>query len=103
MNTIAEDIQHEAQRGLILKILVEWHLEWMPFNELRVQMMRRTGSQVDDGQMKFHLTYLTENDYAEMKHLRAGRAEIELTAVRATPKAVDLLEGRLAPDAGIAL
>ncbi|HEV2177372.1 MAG TPA: hypothetical protein VGW33_09245 [Terriglobia bacterium] len=103
MNSLMNDVQHEAQRGLMLRILVDWHLEWMPFNELRVQMMRRTGDTVTDERLKFHLAYLTQNQYAETKQLRAGRAEIELTAVRGTPKAVDLLEGRLAPDAGIAL
>ncbi len=102
MSSLTKEIQHESQRGLILSILVDWQLEWMPFNELRVQMMRRTGAPVSDEQVKFHLNYLTQNQYAEIKQLRAGRAEIELTAVRATAKALDLKEGRLAPDPGIA-
>jgi hypothetical protein len=89
------------QRGLILNVLLDWKLEWIPYTELRVQTMRRAGYYMTDEDLQFHLNYLTGNGYVEAKRLRAGRAEIELTAVRATPKAVDLREGRIEPDPGI--
>ena len=102
MSSLIDEIRHESQRGLILSILVDWQMEWMPLRELRAQMMRRLGDEVEESQVKFHLRYLEQNGYAEMKQLRAGRAEFDLTTVRATPRAVDLKEGRIAPDAGVA-
>jgi hypothetical protein len=101
MNTLTSDVKHEAERGVMVKILVDWNLEWMPFHELRMQMMSRLGYRLTDNQIQFQLNYLLQGGYAETKQLRAGRAELELTAVRGTVKAVDLLEGRLAPDPGI--
>jgi len=103
MESLANDIQREAQRGLMLRVLVDWRLEWMPFNELRIQMIRRSGGDITDHRLQFHLNYLKQNGYAESKQLRAGSTAIELAIVRGTPKAVDLIEGRLAPDAGIGL
>ena len=103
MNTLADDVRNESQRGLLVRILTEWQMEWLPFTELRIQAMRRAGYPLTESQVQYHLNYLAHNGYAEVKQLRAGRAEIELTAVRATPKAVDLLEGRIAPDPAIGL
>jgi hypothetical protein len=101
MNTLTSDVKHEAERGVMVKILVDWNLEWMPFHELRMQMMSRLGYRLADNQIQFQLNYLLQGGYAETRQLRAGRAELELTAVRGTARAVDLLEGRLAPDPGI--
>jgi hypothetical protein len=101
MDTTTNDINNEAERGLILKILAEWNLEWMPFFELGVQMRRRLGYPLQESQVQFHLNYLVQAGYAETKLLRAGRADLELTVVRGTAKAVDLREGRLAPDTGV--
>ena len=39
----------------------------------------------------------------EIKHLRAVRAGLEMTAVRATARGVDLAEGRIAEHAGVEL
>lgn len=103
MSTLANDVRNESQRGLLIRILADWQMEWIPFTELRIQAMRRAGYALTESQVQFHLSYLTQNGYAEVKQLRAGRADIELTAVRATPKAVDMLEGRSAPDPAIGL
>lgn len=101
MDTLTSDVKHEAERGVMVKILVDWNLEWMPFHELRMQMMSRLGYRLSDDRIRFQLNYLLHGGYAETRQLRAGRAELELTTVRGTAKAVDLLEGRLAPDPGI--
>jgi len=101
MDTTTSDIKNEAERGTMLKILADWDLEWIPFQLLGVQMMRRLGYPLQESQIQFHLNYLVQTGYAETKLLRSGRADLELTAVRATAKAVDLREGRLAADPGI--
>ncbi len=103
MSSVSKQVRHEAQRGLIVRVLVEWRLEWMPFGELRLQLLRRTGTRVDDEELQGHLNYLTQAGYAETKRLRAALAELELTAVRGTAKAVDLVEGRLPPDPALGL
>ena len=103
MKNLGRQIQEEAQRGLIAQILVEWQMEWMPFGELRVQMLRRSGYPMTDEALAFHLNYLSRAGYVETKQLRAARAGLELTAVRATAKAVDLVDGRIAEDPGVAL
>jgi hypothetical protein len=101
MNSLTSDVKHEAERGVMLRILVEWGLEWMPYHELRIQLASRLGYRMPDSELKFQLNYLIQGGYAESKQLRAGRPDIELLAVRGTTKAVDLLEGRAAPDTGI--
>jgi len=101
MSEITKDIAHEFERGVIVKLLVNWGLEWMPFYELRVQTMNRLGYTLSEQDVRFQLNYLTQAGYTESKTLRAGRADLELAVVRATAKAVDLLEGRAA-DPGVA-
>jgi hypothetical protein len=102
MKSLTRQVREEAQRGLIVQILVDWRLEWMPFGELRLQFLRRTGYPVSDEELQFHLNYLSRAGYVETKQLRAARAGLEMTAVRATPKAVDLVDGRIAEDPGVA-
>jgi hypothetical protein len=103
MKTLGKQVQEEAQRGLIVQILVEWRLEWMPCGELRVQMLRRSGYPMTDEALEFHLNYLSHAGYVETKQLRAARAGLELTAVRATVRAADLVDGRIPDDPGVAL
>jgi hypothetical protein len=103
MKNLSKQVHAEAQRGLIVRILVEWRMEWMPFGELRLHLLRRTGDPVADEALEFHLNYLARAGYVETKHLRAARAGLEMTAVRATSKAVDLAEGNIAEDPGVAL
>ncbi|HUI43134.1 MAG TPA: hypothetical protein VL523_14320 [Terriglobia bacterium] len=103
MSALTDEVKHEAERGLIVKVLVDWNMEYMPLHELRIQLTRRLGYRLADETMQLHLNYLAQGGYAEVKLLRAGRADLELTAVRATAQAVDLLEGRVAPNAGIGL
>ncbi len=103
MSSLTKQVQQEFERGVILRILVNWQLEWMPFNELRLQVLRRTGYALADRELQFHLNYLSQAGYLEIKCLRAHQANFELSVVRATSRAVDLLEGRTPADAGIAL
>jgi hypothetical protein len=101
MDSLTSDVKHEAERGMMVKILVDWGLEWMPYHELRMQLATRLGYRLPDSELKFQLNYLLQGGYAESKQLRAGRSDFELLAIRATVKAVDLLEGRIAQDPGI--
>jgi hypothetical protein len=94
MAEITKDVSREYERGVMVKILVTWGLEWMPLHELRIQTMTRLGYSVSTDDLKFQLNYLSQAGYVESKTLRAGRADFELAVARATPKAVDLLEGR---------
>jgi hypothetical protein len=103
MDSLTRDVKHESERGEILKVLVDWGLDWIPVYELRTQIQSRTGRRLTDGQLQFHLNYLEQGGYAERKLLRSGRADLELAVVRGTPKTADLL-AKLAPDEpGIAL
>ena len=101
MVEITKDISHEFERGVMVRLLVDWGLEWMPFHQLRVQTMARLGYTLSEKDAQFHLNYLNQTGYTESKTLRAGRADFELAVVRATSKAVDLVEGRAA-DPGVA-
>lgn len=103
MGSLTEDVKHESERGELLKVLVDWGLEWMPFYELRTQLQSRTDRRLADDQMKFHLNYLEHRGYAERKVLRAGVADLELLVVRATSKAADLVSHVIAPDPGVAV
>jgi hypothetical protein len=100
---VSKAVRQEAERGSIVEILVEWQMEWMPVGELRLHLLRRAGHPPTEEQLKFHLKYLEEKGYVETKHLRAVRAGLEMTAVRATAKGVDIVEGRIAGHAGVGL
>jgi len=102
MSDLTSDVRHEVQRGVILMILVHRNLEWVPFSELRAQMARGQGYPLTDAELWFHLRYLGGRDYIETRNPRPGRADISLYLVRALSKAVDLLDGRLPPDVGVA-
>jgi hypothetical protein len=103
MKKATERIKQEAERGSIVQILVEWQMEWMPVGELRLHLLRRADYPLTEEQLKFHLNYLEEKGYVESKHLRAVRAGLEMTAVRATAAGVDLAEGRIAEHTGVEL
>ena len=96
-------VRQEAERGSIVQILVEWRMEWMPVGELRLHVLRRAGYQLTDDDLQFHLNYLERKGFVEKKQLRAARAGLEMTAVRATARSVDLAEGRIAGEAGVGL
>jgi hypothetical protein len=96
-------IRKERERGLILEILVAFDLDWVPFAELRMQLVRMQHIPISPDGLQFQITYLKDRGYVETKRLYAGRAEVELTAVRATAKGVDLLDGRIEEDPGVAL
>src|SRR6516225_381648 len=106
MGSLADDIRHETQRGVILMILIRRSLNWVPFGELKQQLLRGQGYPLTDGQLRFQLLYLADpaRGYVEMKPLRLGHPEeLEQSLVRATAKAVDLIDGRIMPDQGVAL
>jgi hypothetical protein len=101
MKQATEDFAHEAQRGILLLVLIYRGLEWVPWSELRKQMARQ-GYALNDEDLQFHVNYLADGGYLESETLRAGKAKFELKRVRATRRAVDLHDGRIPADAGIA-
>ena len=96
----ASDLRDEIVRGVILTILIQQHLEWVPCEVLRMQILRGQGLALTSEEMLFHLAYLSDpaRAYAELRPLRPGRPE---KVVRATAKAVDLHDGRIDPDPGV--
>jgi hypothetical protein len=104
MNSLAREIRDEIIRGVILTVLIKQRLDWMTFGSLRVQLQRGQAFALEESELRFHLAYLGDSarGYIESKPLRAGRGATEFSLVRATAKAVDLLDGRIAPDLGIA-
>jgi hypothetical protein len=105
MRDLKDDIRHETQRGVILMVLIRRGLDWVPFGELRQQLLRGQGYPLTDEELYFQLLYLADpaRGYVEVKPLRSGRLqEPEQLRVRATAKAVDLIDGRIPADEGIA-
>jgi hypothetical protein len=105
MRDLTDDIRHETQRGVILMILIRRGLDWVPFGELRQQLSRGQGYPLADEELYFQLLYLADpaRGYVEVKPLRSGRPqEREQLRVRATAKAVDLIDGRIPADEGVA-
>jgi hypothetical protein len=103
VDNLAQEIRDEIIRGLILCVLVKNRLEWMTFGSLRVQVQRGQGYALEDSELRFHLAYLSDSTrgYIESKALRAGRGATDFSLVRATAKAVDLLDGRIDADPGV--
>ena len=77
MPSIKHEIRNEAERGIIVQTLVDWGLEWIPFREVKLQLIRRAGYMLDDAKVEYHLQYLQGAGYAEVKTLRAGRVQVE--------------------------
>jgi hypothetical protein len=102
VSALVNDVRNEVQRGVILMILVHRNLEWVPFSELRVQMARGQGYPLTESELWFHLRYLSGRSYLETRNPRPGRSDVSLYQVRALPKAVDLLDGRIEKDPGVA-
>jgi hypothetical protein len=99
---LIDDVRHEVQRGVILMILTHRALDWVPFTELRAQLARGQGYPLTDADLWFHVRYLANRGYLETRNTRPGRSDLSLTQARATPKAVDLLDGRIEADPGVA-
>src|SRR5690348_16372812 len=105
MGMLTDDIRHETQRGVNLMILIRRNLDWVPFGELKQQLLRGQGYPLTDDELRFQLLYLADpgRGYIETKPLRLGRAgELEQLQVRATAKAVDLVDGRIPAEPGVA-
>jgi hypothetical protein len=100
MRKLQEDIRHETERGVLLRILILNDLDWMPVTGLQRQMVGQ-GFLISFEEMKFHLNYCEQKGLIERKSLRAGRTKLELDTVRATTHAVDLQDGRIVADPGI--
>jgi len=101
---LTRQIRDEILRGVILSILIKHRLDWVAFTSLRIQVQRGQGYPIEESELKFHLAYLGDpsRGYIESKPLRAGRTAAESSSVRATAKAVDLRDGRIAADPGVA-
>ena len=100
------DVRDEVVRGVILSVLIQHGLDWMAFRSLKSQVQMGQGYPLGDEDLKFQLAYLsdTSRGYVESKPLRSGRTRIrEYAFVRATAKAVDLRDGRIPSDVGVAL
>jgi hypothetical protein len=104
MDRLNDEIRDEILRGVVLSVLIKHQLDWVAFNSLKVQVQRGQGYSLEDAELRFHLAYLSDSErgYVELKPLRAGRAAAESSFVRATAKAVDLRDGRIRPDPGVA-
>ncbi len=103
MDSLAHEIRDEIVRGVILTVLIKHRLEWITFGSLRVQVQRGQGYSLEENELRFHLAYLGDSTrgYVENKSLRASRGATDFSLVRATARAVDLLDGRIAPDPGV--
>jgi hypothetical protein len=100
------DVRDEVVRGVILRVLIKHGLDWMAFQSLQSQVQLGQGYPLADEELRFQLAYLGDKarGYVESKPLRAGRTRIrEYAFVRATAKAVDLRDGLIASDPGVAL
>src|ERR1043165_5725386 len=100
---LGHELRDEIIRGVILSVLIKHRLEWVTFGSLRVQVQRGQGFPLEDNELRFHLAYLGDSTrgYVENKSLRAGRGATDFTLVRATARAVDLLDGRIDHDPGV--
>ena len=100
MRSLADETRGEIVRGVVLTILIQYHLDWVPFRTLRLMVLRGQGYLLSDDELKFHLAYLSDTSrmYVETKYLSATGAE---WFVRATAKSVDLHDGRISDDPGI--
>jgi hypothetical protein len=101
---LCHEVRDEITRGVILSILIKHQLDWVAFHTLKVHVQRGQGLPLDDGELRFHLAYLGDSarGYLENKPLRAARVNNEFSFVRATAKAVDLRDGRILADPGVA-
>ena len=106
MDPLLQDVRDEVVRGIILSILIQHRLAWVAFASLKYQVQIGQGFPIADDDLGFQLAYLSDRarGYVEARPLRAGRARaFEYAFVRATAKAVDLRDGRIASDPGVAL
>jgi hypothetical protein len=101
---MTRQIRDEILRGVILSVLIKHRLDWVTFSSLRIQVQRGQGYPIEDSELKFHLAYLGDpaRGYIESRPLRSGRTAAEQSCVRATAKGVDLRDGRIAQDPGVA-
>jgi len=95
--------ENEAHRAAIIRLLVPLYPGGMTFAGLQQALMieRRP---LDSRELDFHLAYLEESNYLvlDKEPARRGRRQKTLHA-KAARKAVDLLDGRIPEDTGIAL
>ena len=99
MAAFTDDVRHEVQRGVILMILEHRNLDWVPLNGVKQHLAQGQGYPLTESELWFHVRYLMSpgRNYTETRDTRPGRVDLSLTQVRATSRAVDLLEGRLDP------
>jgi len=106
MDLLLQETRDEAVRGIILCILIQHKLGWVRFQSLKREVQMGQGYPITDEDLGFQLAYLGDaaRAYVEAKPLRAGRTSVAGFAfVRATAKAVDLRDGRIPNDPGVAL
>ncbi len=93
--------QHEADRAEILRLLVPGFPEPLTFNGLREGLLIG-GRPMEDEGLNFQIAYLEQGGYVIVNRAeRRGRKKI--LSVAATKKGIDLVDGRIPEDPGIAL
>jgi len=106
MDPLLQDVRDEAVRGVILSVLIQHKLSWVAFSSLKREVQMGQGIPIADDDLGFQLAYLGDaaRGYVEARPLRTSRANrFDYAFVRATAKAVDLRDGRIAADPGVAL
>ncbi|HEV2424300.1 MAG TPA: hypothetical protein VGZ29_05680 [Terriglobia bacterium] len=96
--------QHEIERGRILQILLVRYPDSLSFADLKLHLVRQ-GCVIEPGRMgdrvmAFHLAYLKDRGYVALEKLRAG--DVEMGTARLTARGVDLMDGRIERDSGVA-
>ena len=107
MGLWSDDHEDEIVRGVILSILIQHKLEWVPFDTLRLHLVRGQGCLLPDDRLLFHLGYLSDTTraYVETRTAPRGHPAVRDTFafLRATAKAVDLRDGHIPADPGVIL
>jgi len=97
----ARRAEKEAHRAAIIRLLVPVYPQGLTFSGLQQALMIE-GRSLTSEEINFQLAYLEEGGYVKLERETRRRKTIVLGAA-ATRKAVDLLDGRIAEDPGIAL
>lgn len=107
MTRLTDDIRHERERGLIIEVLIEAKLKFIPLY-LLVSMMEGQDWPLGEGDpakaledLNFQLTYLADLGLVERRNPREGKLKLDIQLVRATGKAVDVKDGRIERPTGI--
>ena len=110
MNADQKRLTRELERGEILRILAVWGMSWMTVDMLRHELALQT-RHVSAEEMTFHLEYLANGEYVELRRrrdTREGRGDrvsngdpSEIQLMRLTNRGLNLYDGRIDSDPGV--